>query len=156
MSAIHQTMASKGKPYDTKIEYIESSGAAYFDLHDYFAENFVSFGNTDVWKVRIGLKTQPNGDKKIFGQSYAFGLAVYYGKWRPSFHKDWPINVQVYTSSNPIIDYIAATNYVEFKSIDGRSLYRNTSGRVQLSRSPWHYTVGSFTGDGNIIVSPSS
>lgn len=156
MSAIHHTMANNGKPYDTRLEYIESSGAAYFDLRDYFAENFVSFGNTDVWKVRIGLEPQPSGDKKMFGQSYTFGLAVFYGKWRPSFYQDWPTNVQVYHSSNPIIDYIAATNYVEIKSIDGMSLYRNTSGRVNLNRGSWHFTVGSFTGDGNTILAPGS
>ena len=155
MSAIHHTMANKGKPYDTKIEYIESSGAAYFSLRDYLTANVIPWGPTDDWKVRIGeVDPSQNGDKKMFGKTYAYGMAIYSGGWRPSFVSSWPFtNIKIATY--PIVDFIAGRDYVELKSVDGVSLYRNDAGYVG-----WHshedYTVGTMVTDSGAILPPSN
>lgn len=153
MSAIHHTMANKGKPYDTRLEYIESSGAAYFSLRNYLTANVIPWGTTDDWKVRIGVvDPSQSGDKKMFGATYSYGIAIYSGYWRPSFVGSWPFT-QVKIATYPIIDFIAGLDHVELKSIDGVSQYRN-DGHVG-----WHknreFLVGTMAGDNGEIMSPN-
>ena len=154
MSAIHHTMANKGTPYDTKIEYIESSGDAYFSLRDYLIATVLPWGTTDDWKVRIEVVDPlQRGDKKMFGATYSYGIAIYSGDWRPSFVSGWPFtNIKIATY--PIVDFIAGRNYVELKSVDGVSLYRNDAGHVG-----WHvnreFLVGTMAGDNGEIMYPS-
>lgn len=153
MSAIHHTMANKGLPYDTKIEYIESSGAAYFSLRNYLTANVIPWGTTDDWKVRIGVvDPSQSGDKKMFGKTYAYGIAIYSGGWRPSFVSGWPFtNVKIATY--PIVDFIAGRDYVELKSVDGEVIYKNTSGKVGWN-SGTDYTVGTMVSESGSIIPP--
>ena len=155
MSAIHHTMANKGKPYDTRLEYIESSGAAYFSLRDYFTANVIPWGTPDDWKVRIGVvDPSQRGDKKMFGKTYAYGIAIYSGGWRPSYARNWPFT-QVKIATYPIVDFIAGRDYAELKSIDGEVLYKDTSGRVGWDRTT-DYTVGTMVSDSGDILPPSN
>ena len=155
MSAIHHTMANKGKPYDTKLEYIESSGAAYFSLRNYLTANVIPWGTTDDWKLRIGVvDPSQNGDKKMFGKTYAHGMAIYSGGWRPSFVHSWPFT-QVKIATYPIVDFIAGRDYVELKSVDGEVIFKDTSGKVGWN-SGEDYTVGTMVADSGAIIPPSS
>lgn len=154
MIAARHILFEKRLPYDTKIEYIESSGAAYFSLRDYLIETVLPWGTTDDWKVRIGVvDPSQSGDKKMFGATYSYGIAIYGGGWRPSFVGNWPFT-QVKIATYPIVDFIAGRNYVELKSVDGVSLYRNDAGYVG-----WHvnreFLVGTMAGDHGEIMSPS-
>ena len=155
MSAIHHTMANKGMPYDTKIEYIESSGAAYFSLRDYLTANVIPWGTTDDWKVRIGVvDPSQSGDKKMFGKTYAHGIAIYNGGWRPSYVGNWPFT-QVKIATYPIVDFIAGRDHVELESIDGEVLYKDTSGHVGWNNTT-DYTVGTMVSDSGAILPPSN
>ncbi len=155
MSAIHHTMANKGTPYDTRLEYIESSGAAYFSLRDYLSANVIPWGTTDDWKVRIGVvDPSQSGDQKMFGATHSFGIAINNGGWRPSFVGSWSFtNVKIATY--PIVDFIAGRNYVELKSVDGEVIFKDTSGKVGWN-SQQDYTVGTMVDDYGAILPPSN
>lgn len=155
MIAVRHILFEKRLPYDTKIEYIESSGAAYFSLRDYLTANVIPWGTTDDWKVRIGVvDPSQSGDKKMFGKTYAYGIAIYSGGWRPSFVSGWPFtNIKIATY--PIVDFIAGRDYVELKSVDGEVLYKNSSGKVGWN-SHEDYTVGTMVNDSGSILPPSN
>ena len=155
MIAARHILFEKRLPYDTKIEYIESSGAAYFSLRDYFTANVIPWGTTDDWKVRIGVvDPSQSGDKKMFGATYSYGIAIYSGGWRPSFVGNWPFT-QVKIATYPIVDFIAGRDYAELKSIDGEVLYKDTSGTVGWNRVT-DYTVGTMVSDSGTILPPSN
>ena len=125
MIAARHILFEKRLPYDTKIEYIESSGAAYFSLRDYLIATVLPWGTTDDWEVRIGVvDPSQSGDKKMFGATY------------------------------PIVDFIAGRDHVELKSVDGVSLYRNDAGYVgwHVNRE---FLVGTMAGDHGEIMGPS-
>ena len=155
MIAARHILFEKRHPYDTKLEYIEISGAAYFSLRNYLTANVIPWGTTDDWKLRIGVvDPSQNGDKKMFGKTYAYGIAIYSGGWRPSFVSGWPFT-QVKIATYPIVDFIAGRDYAELKSVDGEVIFKDTSGKVGWN-SGEDYTVGTMVSDSGSILPPSN
>lgn len=112
------------RKWDYRVEYIQSSGASYFDLKKFFNDNWGDgYGETEVWRLQIGVNPVPAGDKKMFGAPYAFGMAAWFGTYRPSYFQNWPNNLSIRISDYPIINYEVDTVLARIYSLEGNLLF---------------------------------
>lgn len=86
MSAIHHIMAHKGCPWDKRLEYIR-----FWNYNNFFTVPYpvVRAGTPEELSVVLSLDSSPSGDRKFFGTPYRFGVAAYYGRWRPTAFENW-------------------------------------------------------------------
>lgn len=114
-------------PWDYRVKYVESvNGAAYFNPLRVLPNITVTpnaYDPTwiDLWEVVLEVPVVTNNDKKLFGMTWMFGLAEYYGQWRPTWRDYYPTSGLLNISAcNPVM-FRGETGKFQLLSPDGLS-----------------------------------